>query len=174
LHFSNIRFYKWRLAVVFAFLFALVDAGAAPQTHSLINRPAPGFTRTTLENERIDLAGLRGRVVLLNFWATWCGPCQVEMPRFVQWQEKYRAEGLSVVGVSMDDDSEPVRSFMLKRKLNYPIVMGDEKLGLAYGGVLGLPVTYLIDRQGIIRALYKGETNLDAMETAIRQLLRSR
>jgi len=93
---------------------------------------------------------------------------------FVQWQEKYKAEGLSVLGVSMDDDSEPVRSFLLKRKLNYPIVMGDEKLGLAYGGVLGLPITFLIDRQGIIRARYKGETNLDSMETAIRQLLRSR
>lgn len=155
-------------------VFAVVTVGAAPHKDALLNNPAPEFTRSTLENERVDLSALRGRVVLLNFWATWCGPCQVEMPRFIQWQEKYRAEGLSIVGVSMDDDSEPVRSFMLKRKLNYPIVMGDEKLGLAYGGVLGLPVTYLIDRQGIIRARYMGETNLDAMEIAIRQLLRSR
>ena len=100
---------------------------------------------------------MRGRVVLLNFWATWCAPCQVEMPRFVAWQTKYKAEGLSIVGVSMDDNSEPVKALVGKRKLNYPVVMGDEKLGLAYGGVLGLPVTYLIDRQGIIRARYQGE-----------------
>ena len=93
------------------------------------------------------------------------------MPRFVHWQEKYKADGLSIVGVSMDDDSEPVKALVRKWNLNFPVVMGDEKLGLAYGGVLGLPVTYLIDRQGIIRARYQGESNLDAMEAAIRQLL---
>ena len=71
----------------------------------------------------------------------------------------------------MDDDSEPVTSFLAKRKLNYPVVMGDEHLGLSYGGVLGLPVTFLIDRRGIIRARYQGATNLAAMETAIRKLL---
>jgi thiol-disulfide isomerase/thioredoxin len=160
--------------VLLAGAFALAPTYAAPQKNGLLNKPAPTFARTSLQNERVDLAGLRGRVVLLNFWATWCGPCQVEMPRFLQWQEKYKAEGLSVVGVSMDDESEPVRSFLEKRKLNYPIVMGDEKLGLAYGGVLGLPVTYLIDRQGIIRVRYQGATNLDAMESAIRHLLERR
>lgn len=152
-------------------VFAFGAAGAAPQKNALINKPAPSVDRTGMQNERVDLAALRGRVVLLNFWATWCGPCQVEMPRFAQWQEKYSGEGLSVLGVSMDDDSEPVKSFLEKRKLNYPIVMGDEKLGLAYGGVLGLPVTFLIDRQGIIRARYQGAANLNAMESAIRQLL---
>ena len=161
-------------AVLFAIALAFVAAGAAPRKIPLLNKPAPPFARPSLENQRVDLAALRGRVVLLNFWATWCGPCQVEMPRFVEWQHKYKADGLSIVGVSMDDDSEPVKSFIDKRHLNYPIVMGDEKLGLAYGGVLGLPITYLIDRQGIIRARYQGEADLDAMETAIRQLLQSR
>ena len=173
MRFFDVRVHRSRLAILLAIAFSFLASGAVPQNHSLLNKPAPPFARTSLQNERVDLAALRGRVVLLNFWATWCGPCQVEMPRFVQWQEKYRAEGLSIVGVSMDDDSQPVTSFLGKHKLNYPIVMGDEKLGLAYGGVLGLPVTYLIDRQGTIRARYKGETNLDAMETAIRQLLRS-
>jgi peroxiredoxin len=96
------------------------------------------------------------------------------MPRFAQWQDKYKADGLSIVGVSMDDDSEPVKSFLRKRKLNYPIVMGDETLGLAYGGILGLPVTYLIDRQGMIRARYQGKTKLDAMEAAMQRLLQTR
>jgi cytochrome c biogenesis protein CcmG, thiol:disulfide interchange protein DsbE len=168
---SNATFPNLRLAVVLAFAIAFSTSSAAQHKNPLLNKPAPGFARTSLQNESIDLAALRGRVVLLNFWATWCGPCQVEMPWFVQWQDKYKAQGLSVVGVSMDDDSEPVQSFISKRHLNYPILMGDEKLGLAYGGVLGLPVTYLIDRQGIIRARYQGETNLDAMETAIRRLL---
>ena len=72
----------------------------------------------------------------------------------------------------MDDDSEPVKSLLHKRSLNYPVIMGDEKLGIAYGGVLGLPVTYLIDRKGVIRARYQGAANLEEMERAVRQLLK--
>lgn len=146
-------------------------AWAVPPKNTLVNKPAPTFTRTSLSNERVDLTGLRGKVVLLNFWATWCAPCQIEMPRFEQWQQKYQKDGLAIVGVSMDDDSEPVKGLVRKLRVNYPVVMGDEKLGLAYGGVLGLPVTYLIDRKGVIRARYQGTTNLDAMEKAIGQLL---
>lgn len=146
-------------------------AGAVPPKNPLLNKPAPAFTRVSLGNQRVDLAGLRGQVVLLNFWATWCAPCQIEMPKFEQWQDKYKKDGLAIVGVSMDDDSEPVKGLVRKLRVNYPVVMGDEKLGLAYGGVLGLPVTYLIDRKGVIRARYQGATNLDAMEKTIRQLL---
>ena len=156
-----------------ALALAAVLVWAAPAKNPLLNKPAPAFTRVSLDNQRVDLAGLHGRVVLLNFWATWCAPCQVEMPRFVQWQEKYKADGLSIVGVSMDDESDPVKELMRKRTLNYPVVMGDEKFGLAYGGVLGLPVTYLIDRKGIVRARYQGGTNLDAMERVIQRLLKN-
>jgi len=162
------------LILCLAMVFLFLPASAAPRKASLIDKPAPPFARASFGNERVDLGALRGRVVLLNFWATWCAPCQAEMPRFLQWQEKYSGQGLSIVGVSMDDDSETVQSFLRRKKLNYPVVMGDEKLGLAYGGVLGLPVTYLIDRNGVIRARYQGGTDLDAMETAMRQLLNSR
>jgi thiol-disulfide isomerase/thioredoxin len=161
----------FRALILVAFAFAIVRVQAAPHHPSLINKPAPVFARTSLDNQSVDLAALRGRVVLLNFWATWCAPCQVEMPRFVHWQEKYKVAGFSVVSVSMDDDSEPVKAMVRKWNLNFPVAMGDDKLGLAYGGVLGLPVTYLIDRKGIIRARYQGESNLDAIEAAIRQLL---
>lgn len=161
-------------AILVAFGLAVFPAAyAVPRHDSLRNKQAPPLARTGLDNQPVDLAALRGRVVLLNFWATWCAPCQVEMPRFIAWQSKYKADGLSIIGVSMDDDAAPVASFVRQRRLNYPIVIGDEKLGLAYGGVLGLPVTYLIDRQGIIRARFQGESHLDAMETAFRKLLRS-
>ncbi len=96
------------------------------------------------------------------------------MPRFVHWQDKYKGDGLSIVGVSMDDGSEPVKSFLRKHPVNYPVVMGDEKLGLAYGGVLGLPVTYVIDRNGVIRARYQGISKLDAMESEVKRLLQGR
>ncbi len=155
----------------FAMAFGLVAAFAAPRQASLLSKPAPALAGTSLDHQRVDLGALKGRGVLLNFGVTWCAPCQIEMPRVVRWQEKYKTDGLSIVGVSMADDSETVKSFLRKKSLNYPVLMGDEKLGLAYGGVLGLPVTYLIDRQGVIRAHYKGESNLDAMETTIRQLL---
>lgn len=161
-------------AVCLAFAVALGVLHAAPGPDPLLHKPAPAFVRNDLDHRRVDLAALRGHVVLLNFWATWCAPCQIEMPRFVDWQSKYGADGLQIVGVSMDDDPGPVESLVHRRRVNYPIVMGDEKLGVLYGGVLGLPVTYLIDRKGIVRARFKGESDLNAMETAIRQLLRSR
>lgn len=157
--------------VFITLVLAIAPLGAAPPKKSLLNRPAPPFTRTALDNKPVDLGALRGRVVLLNFWATWCAPCQIEMPRFVEWQEKYKRQGLSILGVSMDDDAGQVRGLLKKRPVNYPIVMGDENLGLAYGGVLGLPVTYLIDRKGVIRARYQGQTQLGAMEKRIQDLL---
>jgi peroxiredoxin len=124
-----------------------------------------------LNQSQVRLANYRGKIVLLNFWATWCAPCLLEMPRFVQWQDRYRAHGLQVLGVSMDDDASPVRALNRKLHLNYPVVMGDEKLGDLYGGILGLPVTYLIDRNGAIRARFQGETDLSKIEAELKELL---
>ena len=162
------------MAAAVLLLLGIQYVEAAAQRDPLLGHPAPVFVRNDLESHRIDLAALRGRVVLLNFWATWCGPCRIEMPRFAEWQTKYQGEGLKIVGVSMDDDAAPVQELLRKVKLNYPIVMGDEELGLEYGGVLGLPVTWLIDRKGVVRAHYKGEADLRAMEADIRRLLNSR
>ncbi len=124
---------------------------------SLINRKAPGFVRKDLSGARIDLKSFRGKIVLLNFWATWCAPCQVEMPVFANWQQQYGSQDLEVVGISMDDDPAPVRNLAAKLKLNYPVVMGDTTLADRYGGVLGLPLTYLIDRNGVVRAQFQGD-----------------
>ena len=163
-----------RLVVGLVFAPAFAPLSAVLRKDPLLNRPAPAFARTSLDHQPVDLAALRGRVVLLNFWATWCASCKVEMPRFVEWQQKYSADGLSIVGVSMDDDPALALSLVQKFHLTYPVIMGDEKLGLAYGGVLGLPVTYLIDRRGVIRSRYQGETNLDVMESVLRRLLQTR
>lgn len=138
---------------------------------SLLNKKAPEFTRRDLNGGNLDLATFRGKVVLLNFWATWCAPCQVEMPRFVQWQRQYGPQGFQVIGISMDDDPALARKLSVKLKLNYPVAMGDEKLGELYGGVLGLPLTYLIDRNGEIRAQFQGETGLKTIEKRLKALL---
>ena len=160
-------------------LLLVVACLAAGDTHacaatSLVHKRAPEFVRTGLDHKRLDLNAYRGKVVLLNFWATWCAPCQVEMPSFVDWQKKYGPRGLQVIGISLDDDPALVRSLYSKLKLNYPVAMGDVKLGDLYGGVLGLPVTYLIDRHGMIQAEYQGEADLGKIEMQLQLLLPSR
>jgi len=154
-------------------LLAASLAISAQPADPLLHKPAPAIVRDDIHQQPIDLAAYRGKVVLLNFWATWCAPCQIEMPRFVQWQTRYGPDGLQIIGVSMDDDSAPVAALTRKRQVNYPILMGDEQIGSAYGGILGLPVTFLIDRKGNIAARYKGETSLAAMERDLKRLLRT-
>jgi thiol-disulfide isomerase/thioredoxin len=154
-------------------LFTAASLLAAQPADSLLHKPAPTFVRTDLYQQRIELASYRGKVVLLTFWATWCGPCQTEMPHFVKWQTRYGPQGLQIIGISMDDDPAPVSALTRKHHVNYPIVMGDERLGTSYGGILGLPVTFLIDRQGNIAARFKGETRLRAIEREMQRLLRA-
>jgi len=147
------------------------QAQTAAPAPSLVHKQAPQFVRRDLDGKTLDLSALRGEVVLLNFWATWCAPCQLEMPRFVAWQRQYGPGGLRVVGISMDDDPALARKVYAKLKVNYPVAMGDEQLGELYGGVLGLPVTYLIDTNGEVQAEFHGETDLDAIEAQIKLLL---
>jgi thiol-disulfide isomerase/thioredoxin len=153
-------------------LGACLEAGEAQESPAtLLHKKAPEFSIRDLQGHRVDLKAYRGRVVLLNFWATWCAPCLLEMPHFVAWQKEYAAQGLQIVGISMNDDAAPVRGLSAKLKLNYPVAMGDEKIGELYGGILGLPATYLIGRDGEVRAEFHGETDLDAMEEQLKALL---
>ena len=152
-------------------LFVLGRVGSAQEPVSLVGRRAPEFSLPDLHQGRVDLRQHRGKVVLLNFWATWCAPCKVEMPQFMQWQKEYGPRGLVVIGVSIDDSAAPARAFVEKLHLNYPVVMGNAKLGERYGGVLGVPVTFLIDRAGVVRARFDGEEHLAAEERQVRALL---
>jgi cytochrome c biogenesis protein CcmG, thiol:disulfide interchange protein DsbE len=119
----------------------------------------------------VSMRAYRGKVVLLSFWATWCSPCLIEMPHFVTWQQAYRTKELQVVGISMDDDAQPVRAVYQEYRVNYPVVMGDEKLGEMYGGILGLPVTFLIDRNGKIRFKFTSSARLSQIRGQIEKLL---
>jgi thiol-disulfide isomerase/thioredoxin len=145
---------------------------------SLLHRPAPAFSRRSLDGTRVRLRAYRGKVVLLNFWATWCPPCQVELPRFAAWQAKYNADGLQVIAISMDDDPAPVHALARRLGLGFPIILGDPSIGSRYGGVLGLPVTFLIARDGTVAARFEGaaenETQLTDIEVSVRQLLAQR
>jgi cytochrome c biogenesis protein CcmG/thiol:disulfide interchange protein DsbE len=144
---------------------------AASPAQSLVNRKAPEIAREDLNGARVDLKSQRGKVVLLNFWATWCAPCLLEMPVFSGWQEQFGPRGFQVIGISMDDDTEPVRKLVARLNTTYPIAMGDAKLGAKYGGVMGLPLTYLIDKNGKVRARFQGETEVGAIEKLLRTML---
>jgi len=159
------------LAGLVAASLAASAAGTAFAAQNLLNQKAPEFTLKDLNGQSLRLASFCGKVVLLNFWATWCAPCQIEMPVFAAWQRQYAPQGFQVIGISMDDDPAPARHLVERLKLNYPVAMGDERLGARYAGVLGLPLTFLIDRNGVIRARFQGETDVKVIEVRVRALL---
>ena len=132
---------------------------------------APDFTLTDSKGAPVRLSGYKGRVVLLDFWATWCGGCKVEIPWYMEFQNKYKDTGLSVIGVSMDEDGwKSVKPFIEEQKMNYAVVIGNEELAKLYA-VDNLPVTLLIDRNGKIAVTHAGLVEKDAFEKEIRALL---
>jgi thiol-disulfide isomerase/thioredoxin len=134
---------------------------------------APGFTLLDLSGRKLNLSTFRGQVVLLNFWATWCAPCREEIPEFMNLQNKYRSQGLQVIGISLDDDAKPVLGFYDQFKINYPIAIGDAGLAERYGGILGLPVSFLIGCDGRIYSRYSGEADIMQVERELKPLLKA-
>ena len=139
--------------------------------HGPEHRPAPDFNLPQLNGQTLQLSSYRGKVVLLDFWATWCVPCRAEIPHFVELQQKYGDRGLQIIGVSMDDSPEPVRDFYQQFHMNYPVVMGTAKTGELYGGVLGLPIAFVIGKDGLIDSKKIGAADMAILEREIEKLL---
>jgi cytochrome c biogenesis protein CcmG, thiol:disulfide interchange protein DsbE len=154
--------------------FFLTRSRFRRQPAAVVNAPAPDFSLPDLTGGHLELSSYRGKVVLLNFWATWCDPCRDEIPHFVDLQNKYGRQGLQIVGVSMDDGPEPVRDFYKRFAMNYPVVMGNARTGELYGGILGLPIAFLVGRDGRIYRKYIGATDIAAVETDIAKLLQGK
>ncbi len=135
-------------------------------------KPAPNFSLKDAEGRTVQLSDFKGKVVLLNFWATWCGPCKLEIPWFVEFERKYKDKGFEVVGVSMDEDGwNAVKPFLSENQMNYRVVLGDDKVASSYGGVESLPTSFIIDREGRIAQVHIGLVNKSKYEQDISELL---
>jgi len=134
--------------------------------------PAPDFTLETLDGKSVSLSSLRGKAVVVNFWATWCGPCKIETPWLVELQNQYGAQGLQIVGVAMDDSGkDEIARFAKDMGMNYPVVLGREAVGQAYGGVDALPESFFIGRDGKIVDKIMGLEGRSEIEDAIKKAL---
>ena len=135
---------------------------------------APDFALKDADGRTVHLSDYRGKVVLLDFWATWCEPCRMEIPWFIEMQRDNRDRGFEVLGVSMDDNGwEDVKPFLAEMKVNYRIVIGNDQTAEVYGGGESLPTTFLIDREGRIAVVHVGLTSRKAIQDGVEQLLQS-
>lgn len=152
-------------------------AGQEEETGSrFAGKPAPDFELKVLEGQgkTLTLSSLKGKAVLVNFWATWCEPCKVEMPWLINLQKKYGPQGLQIVGIAMDDTSEKtISEFTHKMGVNYPVVIGTEKVADLYGGIDGMPTLFFVDRSGKITDYELGLRSLSIIEDNIKKSLDS-
>jgi thiol-disulfide isomerase/thioredoxin len=134
--------------------------------------PAPNFTLQSQDGKTIELKKLAGKAVVVNFWATWCGPCRAEIPGMMKVYEKYRAKGLEIIGISLDRGGwDDVKPYLAKNKISYPIVVAGQDLADAYGGIQGIPTTFFIDKKGNIVSKHVGSLTEEAFEKAVKGVL---
>ena len=134
-------------------------------------RAAPDLSVIDLNGDALHTSTYKGKVVLVNFWAAWCTPCAEEVPQFIALQKKYHDQGLQVIGFSVEDDAAELRDFYRKHQMNYPVVPSDLKIADGFGGVLGLPTTFLIGKDNLIHAKHNGATDFSALEQEVIALL---
>jgi peroxiredoxin len=169
------RFVNLAICMGAAIVSEFGNAHAAATDDPWIGKVAPDFALTTLDGRIVKLSSLRGKVVLLNFWATWCAPCRVEMPDVAALGRQYQSQGLEIVGVAMDDDDrDGVAKFVRDRHIDYRILLKNSAVSDAYGGLRYLPQTFFIDRTGKILGRTYGLRTREQLETDIRRGLHAR
>ena len=134
-------------------------------------KPVPDFSVTTFDGRKLTPSALRGKVAILNFWATWCGPCRMEIPHFIALQKKY-ADRLVIIGLSADETGQDgVEQFVAAQKMNYPVAMASPELQSAFGGIVGLPTTFVVDREGRVVQKHVGLYGAETFDLEVRALL---
>jgi len=160
-------------------------SGNVPQYVSpLKGKPAPNFTLQDLSGKKVSLADFKGKALLINFWATWCGPCKVETPWLVELRNQYAAKGFEVLGISAEgDDLQPsdkegwakdkaaIAKFVKEEKMPYPVLINGDSISKPYGGIDAMPTSFYVDRSGNVVNVQLGLTSKDDMEANIRKTL---
>ena len=150
------------------------DQSDSDEPH-LRGKAAPAFTLTTLDGKKVSLSDYKGRAVLVNFWATWCGPCKIEMPWFEEFEKQYAAQGFEILGVADDVDAgkDAIAKVAQKTGVTYPILLADGKVEKAYGGIDVLPMSFYVDRNGVVVEQTAGLGSKDEIEAHIKKALAS-
>lgn len=148
------------------------ETAAPPVSHGEVGTPAPEFNLPDLTGAQIASSTFKGKVVILDFWATWCGPCKMEVPHLVNLQSKYRSQGLAIVGVSLDaNGAGDVKPFADEHDVNYTMLIGNEAVAKSYGSINAIPTTFVIGRDGKIVQRFIGYTPPEVFEQTIKPLL---
>jgi cytochrome c biogenesis protein CcmG/thiol:disulfide interchange protein DsbE len=154
-----------------------------PYISPLQGKPAPAFTLEDLSGKKVSLADYHGKAVMLNFWATWCGPCEDEIPWLVEFPQKYAGQGFEILGISSDDldlddktklagEKQEIKQFVDKHNISYPILLNGESITRPYGGVDALPSSFFVDPSGVVVASTVGLVSKDELEANIQKAMK--
>jgi cytochrome c biogenesis protein CcmG/thiol:disulfide interchange protein DsbE len=157
------------IAIILGLCIVLLSAGTAVSQNP--GSAAPQFSLKDINGKEVSLSDFKGKVVILDFWATWCGPCRSEIPDFIALQKKYGGKGLQVIGISVDKDKNALSKFYKDNGMNYPVALTDGAVESKYGGIRGIPTTFIIDKSGKIVKKYVGATSKEQFEGDIKPLL---
>jgi len=158
--------------MLLAFLSGVILTSCGNSAGGSEKKQAPNFRLKSLAGNTVRLSDYRGKVVIVDFWATWCPPCRKEIPDFVSLFREFSGRGLMILGISLDHQGEKVvKNFVRKYGVNYPILMTDGKVDQLYGGVSAIPTTFIIDREGIIRKKHVGYRPKNVFKREVKELL---
>jgi len=154
--------------------FLICGCGGREESSPLASHVAPDFALEDLNGRVYRLADFKGHVVLLNFFATWCGPCRQEIPHFIRLYQRFKDQGLEIVGVSLDYPTDVLRPFIQRYGMTYPVVLGTREVVLDYGGIQGIPTTFVIDHNGMISDYFVGMRPGSLIEESVTRLLKKK